>query len=122
MIFVSTIRAEEPIIKTEMAFWCCALVFLAAGIVIKFLNADALHRSVPVAMVTVRVNGAVRFPGEYRLPAQSTWKDVFSQCGGIITAGFLPRDFDLNAPVTADQSIMIPHRLSWEKTGYETRE
>lgn len=69
--------------------------------------------------VAITVLGAVEAPGTYRVPKNTPWREVLGQCGGLAPNGMLPRDFDLNAPVTADRTVRIAYRTVRAYDAYE---
>ncbi|MEK6794611.1 MAG: SLBB domain-containing protein [Spirochaetota bacterium] len=81
--------------------------------------AGAWTASVEKEMVTISIAGAVAAPGPYRVPKNTPWREVFAQCGGVTADGMLPRDFDLNAPVTADRTVRIARRTARAYDAYE---
>ena len=72
-------------------------------------TAMAVARNEPVRVLTVDVDGAVREPGVYRLPAGATYGDAVSEAGGRARDADT-RCVNLTGTVRDKQKIYIPHR------------
>lgn len=93
------------------------LIFLF-GIFFDFFKKDKkIDKELPI--INVVVKGAVRAQGTYYVRYGVSMGELLEKCGGITDIGYLPYDFDYNAPITEDITITVHKRYTLKKKLYE---
>ena len=102
--------------KMAIAF---VLILLFLFAILAYFYKTMSVNNYDVEFVKVHIKGAVKAPGIYYIKKGSPITLVFNECGGILPNATFPENFDYNAPVYEDITVIIPRTYSFKKNIYE---